>query len=207
MDKSRTDQITIETRITAAFIVVVLLLAFVALYVRPDHTDQDFAWTILPRTSAVLIGAGYTAGAYFFIRLLADRKWHHYQAGFLPITAFTVCMLVATLLHWGRFHQGSLAFYSWTIIYILTPLAVPFLWWRNRATASLDLEETDVHFSSTIRWVLGAWRGAGRARFCVRHYPPCHPDLASPLEADRADRPGLRRLEHSDVTNRTEHCL
>ena len=39
--------------------------------------------------SALLIGAGYTAGAYFFARLILDKKWHRVQAGFLPITAFT----------------------------------------------------------------------------------------------------------------------
>ena len=172
MDKSRTDQITPETRITAASIVFVLLLAFLALYVEPDHTDQNFAWTILPRTSAVLIGAGYIAGAYFFARLLAGRSWHRFQAGFLPITAFTVCMLAATLLHWARFHQGALSFYLWTIIYVLTPLAVPFLWWRNHATASRDLEEADLRLSSSVRWVLGIGAAMGTLVFVAAFIQP-----------------------------------
>ena len=76
-------------------------------------------------------------------------------------------MLAATVLHWGRFHQGSPAFFMWTIIYILTPLAVPFLWWRNRATASLDMEDTDVRFSSTTRWVLGVGAALGALAFVV----------------------------------------
>ncbi len=167
MDKSRTDQITIETRVAGALVVLVLLLAFLALYVEPDHTDQNFAWTILPRTSAVLMGAGYTAGAYFFARLLADKKWHRFQTGFLPITAFTICMFGATLLHWARFHQGSIFFYLWTIIYALTPLVVPFLWWRNRATASRDLEQADLQFSSTVRWLFGISAALGALAFVV----------------------------------------
>ena len=167
MDKSRTDQITTDTRIAGALIVLALLLAFLALYVVPDHTDQDFAWTILPRTSAVLMGAGYAAGAYFFARLFADQRWHRYQTGFLPITAFTICMFGATLLHWARFHQGSIFFYLWTIVYALTPLVVPFLWWRNRATASPDLEQADFRFSSTVCRALGVGAALGALTFVV----------------------------------------
>ena len=151
MGTVKDDRIHSSTRIVAAGVIVVLLLAFFALYLEPDHTDVDFAWTILPRTSAILIGAGYTAGAYFFLRLIMDKRWHRVQAGFLPITAFTICMFAATLLHWNRFHQGAPAFYLWTIIYALTPFLVPFLWWRNRATASGELEENDLRFSPFTR--------------------------------------------------------
>src|SRR5512140_328727 len=126
MDERHSDHITAETPVIDAAVIIVLLLAFVALYIAPQHTDQYFAWTILPPTSAMLIGAGYTAGAYFFLRVVTERKWHRVQAGFLAITAFTICMLAAALLHWSRFHQGALNFYLWTIIYILTPFLVPF---------------------------------------------------------------------------------
>src|SRR5438105_1152695 len=89
---------TIETRIVGGAIIIILLLAVIALYIYPDFTDQDFAWTILPRTSPILIGEGYMAGAYFFIRVLTTKRWQRVQVGFLPITAFTICMLTATLL-------------------------------------------------------------------------------------------------------------
>jgi hypothetical protein len=167
VDESRTDQISFETKLAGAGVVLVLLLAFLALYVEPDHTDKNFAWTILPRTSAVLMGAAYTAGAYFFARVLAEKKWHRVQAGFLSITGFTVCMLAATLLHWGRFHQGSITFYLWLVIYALTPFVVPFLWWRNRETASADLEPADFRFSATVRGVLGIGATAGALAFVV----------------------------------------
>ena len=155
MSTAKDDRIFPLTRIIAASVIVVLFLAFLALYIFPDHTDIDFAWTILPRTSAILIGAGYTAGAYFFARLLTDGKWHRVQAGFLPITAFTICMLLATILHWSRFHQGAFNFYLWTIIYALTPFVVPFIWWRNQVTEMQGLEEHDLRFSSLVRWGLG----------------------------------------------------
>jgi hypothetical protein len=155
VNEEQNDQITLETRIIGGSVIVVLLLAFFALYIEPDQTDLNFAWTILPRTSALLMGAGYTAGAYFFARVIAEKKWHRVEAGFLAITGFTICLLAATLLHLNRFHQGTLQFYLWTVIYALTPFIVPFLWWRNHKSASTDLEEYDLRFSLFIRWMLG----------------------------------------------------
>jgi hypothetical protein len=155
MNKSRGDQISLETRVIGGAVILVLLLAFIALYILPEHTDTDFAWTIMPPTSAILMGAGYIAGAYFFLRVVTEKQWHRVQAGFLAITAFTVCMFAATLLHLSRFHQGAFNFYLWTIVYALTPFIVPFLWWRNRASVSSGLEANDLRFSTLTRWLMG----------------------------------------------------
>src|SRR5512141_2236890 len=106
METSPSQQPNLEVRIVGAVILAVLILAFIALYIFPDNTDVDFAWTIKPATTAILIGEGYLAGGLFFLRVITGKKWQHFQTGFLPITAFTVCMLAATLLHWSRFHQG-----------------------------------------------------------------------------------------------------
>lgn len=167
MDISRDDRVFSFTQIVAASVIVVLLLAFLALYIFPAYTNTDFAWTILPRTSALFIGAGYTAGAYFFARLLIDRKWHRVQAGFLPITAFTISMFIATLLHWDRFHHGALNFYLWTVIYAITPILVPFIWWRNQKTGITGLEDQDVRFSLFVRSALKAIGGIGIAVFVI----------------------------------------
>lgn len=151
---TRDDRILIETRVVAAIVIAVLALAVLALYIFPQYTDQNFAWTILPPTTAMLMGAGYFAGAYFFLRVLTEKKWHRVQAGFLPITAFTICMLLATVLHWNRFHQGTLLFYLWTGIYVVTPFLVPFVWWRNHPTDPRTVEENDIEFSARARWAL-----------------------------------------------------
>ena len=172
MDERHSDRITVETRIIGAAVIVVLLLAFLALYLEPQHTDQNFAWTVTPLTSPILMGAGYTAGAYFFARVVTEKKWHRVQAGFLAITAFTICMLAATILHWDRFHHGQPVFYLWFIIYLLTPFVVPFLWWRNRATASEELEAGDLRFSRMTRWVLSAGASLGILIFIVVFIAP-----------------------------------
>jgi peptidoglycan/LPS O-acetylase OafA/YrhL len=158
----RDDRIFVETRLVAGAVILVLLLAFVALYLFPQDTDTDFAWTVTPATTALLMGAGYLAGAYFFLRVLTEQKWHRVQAGFLPITAFTLFLLGATLLHWSRFHQGAFQFYLWTGIYLVTPFLVPFLWWRNHATDPGTLEQNDLELSPRMRRTLEVvgWAGA-----------------------------------------------
>ncbi len=172
MDERLSDRITLETRLIGAAVIIVLLLAFLALYLEPQHTDQNFAWTVTPPTSPILMGAGYTAGAYFFARVVTEKKWHRVQAGFLAITAFTICMLAATLLHWDRFHRGLPVFYLWFIIYLLTPLVVPFLWWRNRGTASPEVEAADLRFSRRVRWALGGGAALGVLAFVVVFFLP-----------------------------------
>ena len=172
MNSVQDDRVLLITRIVAIVVIVILLLAFLVLYLQPDHTDANFAWTVLPRTSAILMGAGYTAGAYFFLRLLTDRKWHRVQAGFLPIAAFTVCMLVATLLHFDRFHQGARAFYMWTVVYAITPFLVPLIWWRNQRTEARGLEQHDLVFSQATRWGLRAVAVAGLLAFVAVFIQP-----------------------------------
>jgi hypothetical protein len=165
------DRIFVETRVAAGLVILVLLLAFVALYIFPQNTDTDFAWTITPSTTAVLMGAGYIAGGYFFLRVLTEKKWHRVQAGFLPITAFTIFMLGATILHLGRFHAGAFQFYLWTVVYIVTPFLVPLLWWHNHASDPGTLEEGDLRFSSGVRWILalvGLVVAAGMLLFFVQ---------------------------------------
>ena len=152
--KTGDDRIFVETRVVAGAVILVLLLAFGVLYIFPQNTDTDFAWTITPLTTAMLMGAGYLAGAYFFFRVLTERKWHRVHAGFLPITAFTICLLAATILHWNRFHLGSFQFILWTGIYLVTPFLVPLLWWRNHATDPGTLEENDLELTSLVRWGL-----------------------------------------------------
>jgi hypothetical protein len=146
---------TRETRIIGVLLIVILLLAFIALYIFPGQTDRGFAWTIKPNTTAILIGSGYMAGALFFVRVVTGKKWHPVQAGFLPITSFTIFMMVATFLHWDRFHHGTFIFFLWVGVYAITPFLVPFLWWRNHEKDSHQADERDVRYSIGLRRALG----------------------------------------------------
>jgi peptidoglycan/LPS O-acetylase OafA/YrhL len=149
---ARDDRILPATRVVAAAIIFILILAVLALYLNPDFTDQNFAWTIKPRMTPMMMGAGYLMGAYFFARVLTGRHWHESAGGFIPIAAFTVFMAIATILHLDRFHQGTLSAALWMIVYAITPFLVPFLWWRNQRTDSGAPEPNDLVVPQAARW-------------------------------------------------------
>jgi hypothetical protein len=130
----RDDSILLSTRIVAAIIVPVLVLAVIMLYFLPGDTDRHWAWTISPELTAMYMGAGYASGAYFFGRVFFSRSWSSVGLGFLPITTFTIFMFLATVLHWSRFEHSHVSFWIWTFLYVVTPVLVPALWVMNRRT-------------------------------------------------------------------------
>jgi hypothetical protein len=71
------------------------------------------------------------------------------SVGVLSAAVFALLMLVTTVVHFDKFNQGkahdglpdppvlaTVAYYGWTIVYILSPWVVGWLWWRNQ---QLDL--------------------------------------------------------------------
>jgi hypothetical protein len=105
----------------------------------------------------LIMSSGYLAGGYFFTRVVLSRSWHRVHVGFLPITAFTIFMAVATLSHLDRFNHDHLAFWVWTGLYLTTPVLVPLAWWRNRATDPGSLEpEGDLALPQRVRAILVA---------------------------------------------------
>jgi hypothetical protein len=147
----RDDRILPFTRIVGAVVIVILVFAWIVLYLLPTQTDHRFAWTIAPTMTAMVMGAGYGSAIYFFVRLLIERQWHRVTLGFLPITVFTWMMLGATFLHWDRFHHGSLPFRMWFWIYLITPVLVPAVWLMNRRRDPRTLEVRDALFPGWVR--------------------------------------------------------
>jgi hypothetical protein len=145
------DRILGITRVVAALIIPFLVVAFVMLYVLPDATDRLFAWTIVPRMSALLMGAGYASGVYFFSRVLRAPRWHWIGRAFLPLTVFVSFLELTTLLHWDRFHHGHIAFFAWTAIYTLTPIVLPAMWLRNRGADPGTPDSGDVIVPGAVR--------------------------------------------------------
>ena len=130
----RDDRVFRSTRVLGAVIVPFLLVAFALLYFFPDDTRHWFAWDVQPTITPLVMGAGYIAGAYFFVRVARETRWHRIQVGFLPVTAFTLFMAIGTFAHLDDFATNHVAFWIWVGLYVTTPVLVPLAWWRNRAT-------------------------------------------------------------------------
>jgi hypothetical protein len=148
---SKDDLVLALSRAVAAVVIVILMFAWIVLFWMPTQTDRRFAWTIHPTMTAMLMGAGYGSALYFFVRVLTEKRWHHVALGFLPTTVFTWMMLGATLLHWDRFHHGSVPFLSWLWIYLVTPVLVPTVWLVNRRHDPGLAEERDSALPSWVR--------------------------------------------------------
>jgi len=149
------DRVRWETRVLGALIVPFLLAAFFILYIRPQDTGSLFAWPIAPSMTSFVLASAYLGGAYFFVRVAFERQWHRIAVGFLPVTTFAVFMLVATLLHWGRFTHGNASFVTWVALYATTPFLVSGAWLLNRRSDPRVVESTDVETPLAIRRVMG----------------------------------------------------
>ena len=150
----KSDRILPITRWVAAFVVPFLLAAFIILYLIPSQSGRWFAWDVNPNMTDMFMGAGYLGGAYLFLNVIFGRRWHRVSPGFLPVTAFTVWMLLATIIHRDRFDILHLPFLIWLILYITTPIIVPLVWFLNRRADPAELDQADKIVPSPVRWIL-----------------------------------------------------
>jgi hypothetical protein len=145
------DRIFPITKIVAALVIPFLWLAFLILYLFPHESGQRFAWEINPFIMAIYMGAGYLGGSFLFLITLVGKRWHRVAAGFPAVTGFTIMMLLATILHWNRFDINHFPFQLWLILYVVTPVLVPVLWWRNRVTDPKVPEPGDILVPKLVR--------------------------------------------------------
>jgi len=161
------DRILLQTRLVLIVVVPFLLLAFLILYFFPDLSGERFAWAIKPHMTALFIGSGYLGGAYMFVFAIFGKHWHRVKAAFPPVTTFTVAMLLATILHWDRFDIHHFPFQIWLVLYIVTPIIVPYLWIKNRVTDPGTPEPDDLAVPALAKWafMISGVIGIGMALF------------------------------------------
>jgi hypothetical protein len=138
----RDGRILPATHWASLVVFAILVPALVILWGMPGRTADAWAWTIKPDLTPIFLGAGYGAGAYFFLRTFLARQFHPSAPGIFGAAFFATLMLIATLIHWDRFNHGdapligAIVFYGWVAVYILSPPLVLALWWANRRTDS-----------------------------------------------------------------------
>lgn len=148
---ARDDRVLATTRWTAIVIIPVLVAAFVILYLFPSRTPDLWAWTIVPTMTPMLMGGGYLAGAWFFVRVARTRAGHQALPGLLGVCVFTTMLLGGTILHWDRFNHDHVSFWAWLGLYVVTPLLLPVLWFNNRRTDPGVAAAGDVEVPGPVR--------------------------------------------------------
>jgi hypothetical protein len=149
------DRVLIATRVLAAIIVPVLVAAFILLYLFSNDTGRLFAWPIKPPMSAMMLGATYLGGAYFFTRVVFTKRWHTVQLGFIPVTTFAAIMGIATLLHWDKFTHGLFAFQLWALLYFGLPFVIPVVWYLNQRVNKGTHLPAESRFPRGLRIAIG----------------------------------------------------
>jgi hypothetical protein len=156
------DAVLPAMRIAAVVVVCVLVPALVILWGLPSDTADLWAWPIKPKLTPIFMGAGYGAGAYFFVRVQRARRWHEVSVGVLSAAVFALLMLVTTLVHYDKFNHGhapvlaATAFFGWTIVYVLSPFLVGWLWWLHERAAAVAPEAGDALVPESVRLVARA---------------------------------------------------
>ena len=99
------NRVLFRTRLLALVILPFLLGAFTILYVFPLDTVRLFAWPIKPTMTSMVLASAYFGGAYFFVRVLFERRWNVIKIGFVSVTMFARLLGVATVMHWRVFNH------------------------------------------------------------------------------------------------------
>ena len=149
------DRVLLASRVLAGTVVPVLVVAFVMLYLLPDNSGQLFAWPIKPRMSAMMLGATYMGGAYFFTRVILAQRWHTVRLGFIPVSTFAGILGIATILHWDKFTSGHLSFILWAILYFSLPFIIPVVWYANQKVNAGQEQPEEAHFPAALRIAIG----------------------------------------------------
>jgi hypothetical protein len=177
MTVERDDRILKPVRWVGAVITPILVIAFVLLYLFPRRTAAHWSWTINPEMTAMLMGAGYLAGAWMFWRVVRGERWHDVALLFLIVTAFTWLLGIATLLHWDRFNHSHVSFWLWLFLYVVAPVVIPLLWAINRTRDPVAPEADDQIVARPLRLFVGL---AGLLEAAAVVVLFVRPDLAIP---------------------------
>jgi hypothetical protein len=143
-----------ETRLLAAVICPVLIVAFCVLYPVPSDTDSLFAWEIEPTLTPMVLAAAYLGGAYFFLRAWQTSSWHTVKVGFVAVCLFASALGLATIIHWDKFNHSHIAFWLWAGLYFTTPFAVLTVLLRNRAVEG-PADPHELRLSPAVRALMG----------------------------------------------------
>ncbi len=151
--------LTLEFRVLFIAILGVIVPFGLLLYFLPGGTDFYWAWAIPEPRSAILIGAGYSGGIFYYLFALRDNDWQEVENSLGGLILFTVVLLVATMAHWDTFKPYHPITLVWLAFYYGGPLLVPILY-------RLQIERMGVAGDEGVK-ISPAWRAWLRGRGVV----------------------------------------
>jgi len=160
-----------------------VFLAGLQLTVFTEQTDTYFAWTISPPLTAAFLGAAYWAAVPVEVIAARQTIWAKARVAVPAIWLFTTLTLVATLLHFGKFHFSSAitsaqgAAWFWLAIYAGVPVVMLLIGWLQIHAPGGDPPRGSPAATWMRALVLG--QGAGMLAFGVGLF--VLPDFVGPV--------------------------
>jgi len=110
----------VQTLLAASF--VVWLLFF-------PSTGDRFAWPVVPRQTAMFIGASFIARLFLGVHLWRRRQWHELRWQVWGNYGFLAVVMLATYWHVDEMNWQSslLVAHIWVIAYTVEPLMLPLI--------------------------------------------------------------------------------
>ena len=160
-----------------------VFLAGLQLTVFTEQTNTYFAWTISPPLTAAFLGAAYWAAVPVEVIAARQTIWAKARVAVPAIWLFTTLTLVATLLHFGKFHFSSAiasaqgAAWFWLAIYAGVPVVMLLIGWLQIHAPGSDPPRGSPAATWMRALVLG--QGAGMLAFGVGLF--VLPDFVGPV--------------------------
>ncbi len=123
-----------------------VFIAGIQLFILTDETDRYFAWTIQPPLTAAFLGAAYWSSCVLELTAAREHAWARARAAVPAALLFTTLTLIATLIHFDRFHIGAdhapetrVLTWVWIGVYTVVPPVMLLLLIRQSRTPGDDL--------------------------------------------------------------------
>jgi hypothetical protein len=139
-----------ESRFGLWFLGVTLVVIGFPLIALTTRTDTYFSWTIQPPLTAAFLGACYWGSAVLVLASARRSRWAYARVAVPGIVVAGSFLLLATLIHYDRFHMDSATGWVWLVLYALLPPSALVLVLRQRSTPGGD----PVRASPMSRWVV-----------------------------------------------------
>jgi hypothetical protein len=108
---------------------LVLASSFVVWLLFFPSTGDRFAWPVVPRMTAIFLGASFIPRAYLGFHLWREKYWYRLRWQIWGNYAFLALILLATYWHIDEMNWSSNIWIAhiWVIAYVVEPLTLPLI--------------------------------------------------------------------------------
>ncbi|HKP54970.1 MAG TPA: hypothetical protein VJ183_20230 [Chloroflexia bacterium] len=151
LPRADVNKFCIELRLLFIGILAAILPLGLMLYFYPTGTELFWAWVMPNSRSATLLGAGYVGLVSYALIALVENRWIQVRGGLGAVSAFSLVLMFATILHWDSFRPYHPVTIIWLTLYYSAPFLVPIIS-RLQATRGEPEDPRGVELSQ-------AWHG------------------------------------------------